>query len=69
MFSNPAKGIGFSELLSVTLGFSSVTLHAYNLLFSDFTNIIIDTQRYFWNLGNSFLWSNSLQCFHKNAIA
>ena len=69
MFSKPVKGIGFSELLSVTLDFSSVTLHALNLLFSDFTNIIIDTQGYFWNLGNGFLWSNSLQFFHKNAIA
>ena len=69
MFSKPAKGIGFSELLSVTLGFSSVTLRALNLLFSDFTNIIIDTQGYFWNLANGFLWSNSLQLFHKNAIA
>ena len=69
MFSKSVKDMGFSELLSVTLGFSSVTLRAWNLLFSDFTNIIIDTQGYFWNLANGFLWSNSLQFFHKNAIA
>ena len=69
MFSKSVKDMGFSELLSVTLGFSRVTLRAWNLLFSDFTNIIIDTQGYFWNLDNGFLLSNSLQFFLKNVIA